>query len=115
MTLSVDEVKCCRKITVKGIYGRQEVLKTFVAAFKKKLTETANLLPDKGVSMSELLDETQESEISTFRGSEMLVTSRTNNGGKPTFKGTLRSSVLKPLETENDDDDDEEVVPSTSF
>jgi hypothetical protein len=44
----------------------------------------------------------------------MVVTSRTVNG-KPSFKGTLRSSVLKPLETENDDDQDEEVVPSTSF
>jgi len=44
----------------------------------------------------------------------MVITSRTNNG-KTSFKGTLRNSVLKPLDTENDDDEDEEIVPSTSF
>jgi len=56
MTLSVDEIKCCRKITVKGIYGKQDVLRSFVQAFKKKLSSIN--MDGQGVSMTEFLDDT---------------------------------------------------------
>ena len=59
-------------------------------------------------NVSEVLDESQDAELS-FRGADVaIVTAR----GKPNFVGTLRN---KTIETENDDDEDEDAVPSTSF
>ena len=41
LQLSVNDLKGCRKLTLKGLYGDQELLKTFIANFR---TRTINLV-----------------------------------------------------------------------
>lgn len=64
MQVSVDEIKCSRKITLRKIYGHDQVVKDLVIAFKKKLVEVCNSLP--GGHHTDF-DESHETEISTFR------------------------------------------------
>jgi metal-responsive CopG/Arc/MetJ family transcriptional regulator len=37
LQISVNEIKCCRKIALKGLYGEQARLQDFLIAFKNKL------------------------------------------------------------------------------
>ena len=39
LQITVNDVKGCRKITLKGLYGDAELLKNFIAAFRVKLHE----------------------------------------------------------------------------
>lgn len=75
MSLSVDEIKCCRKVTIKKVYGNHlQPVRDMIQAFKKKLNEVVVQLP--GAQNQEFLnDETQETEMSSFR--ENTFTTRT--------------------------------------
>lgn len=39
LQVTVDEVKCCRKITLRRVYGQSNVIKDFVALFRKRIAE----------------------------------------------------------------------------
>lgn len=41
-----NEVKVCRKITLKGLYGEQQRLQDFVSAFKARIYEQVQCLPE---------------------------------------------------------------------
>ncbi len=61
LSINVNEVKSCRKITLKGVYGDSELLKNFISLFKKKVQENlhglgGNQIELKGFSM--VADET---------------------------------------------------------
>jgi hypothetical protein len=45
LQLSVNEVKCCRKIALKGLYGDHTRLQEFTNAFKNKIHEQVSTLP----------------------------------------------------------------------
>ncbi len=37
LQISINDVKGCRKITLKGLYGDSELLKSFISQFRQKL------------------------------------------------------------------------------
>jgi ABC-type sulfate transport system permease component len=39
MSLGINEIKSCRRVTLKGLYGDQELLKSFILSFKKRVNE----------------------------------------------------------------------------
>ena len=39
MSLGINEIRSCRRITLKGLYGDQELLKLFILSFKKRVNE----------------------------------------------------------------------------
>lgn len=45
LQISVNEIKCCRKVTLKGVYGDSAILKQFINMFKKKIFELVSYLP----------------------------------------------------------------------
>jgi hypothetical protein len=48
--LSVNDIKGCRKIALKGLYGDQELLKQFIANFRQRtinLVNSQTKVPDK--------------------------------------------------------------------
>ena len=57
LQLGVDEIKCCRKITLKKVYGPPTPIILFIAQFRKKLTDQTNSLP--GNLNSDFLDESK--------------------------------------------------------
>ena len=69
LNITVNEVKCCRKISLKGVYGDPNVVRGFLSVFKKKIYEHVGGLP--GITTHDLLSNTdisQDTEMSTFRG-----------------------------------------------
>ena len=45
LQISINEVKCCRKLAVKGLYGDHVLLKNFISLFRKKIHDFVNTLP----------------------------------------------------------------------
>ena len=39
LQITVNEVKCCRKITLKGLYGESARLDNFATSFRQKINE----------------------------------------------------------------------------
>lgn len=37
--ITVNEIKCCRKVTLKGLYGDNNQLRKFIQLFRKRLIE----------------------------------------------------------------------------
>jgi hypothetical protein len=70
MFISVDDAKCCRKITIRGTYGSSSIHKGFIAQFKKKVSENPNYIPAGG--FTELYDDSNESDYNSFRGGDFL-------------------------------------------
>jgi hypothetical protein len=46
LQISVNEAKCCRKITVKGLYGDNARLSEFTELFKSRITDRVSILPE---------------------------------------------------------------------
>jgi hypothetical protein len=44
LEIRVNEVKCCRKIILKGVYGEYNRLLDFVTQFKAKIHETVSVI-----------------------------------------------------------------------
>ena len=53
MEIRVNETKCCRKISVKGVYGDYGRLQEYVNSFRNKVYETVNLLSEQKKNMKE--------------------------------------------------------------
>ena len=135
LQISINEIKCCRKISLKGLYGDQALLKNFIGIFRKKIHDFVNSLPggsNAGVEQQNMLDQSHDTEMSSFRGGAMssigdIATQRSiysSHGGAKSFKGTLRNTTRK-LNAQNDDkacfvigefDEDEDMseTPSTA-
>ena len=45
LQISINEIKCCRKIALKGLYGDQTLLKNFIGVFRNKIHDFVNTLP----------------------------------------------------------------------
>ena len=79
LQISVNEIKCCRKISLKGVYGDAAILKLFISQYRKRIHELVSRLPG-GVNTPEYnggttggfgvnnTDESNETEMSSFRG-----------------------------------------------
>ena len=46
LQITVNDVKCCRKIALKGLYGEFSRLQEFSTAFKNKIYEHVNSMPE---------------------------------------------------------------------
>ena len=65
MFISVNEVKCCRKIMIKGVYGQPQVLKALIQQFKKRISEATQGIP--GSTQIEMLDDSNDFELISSR------------------------------------------------
>lgn len=113
--ISVNEVKCCRKITLKGIYGQPQVLKTLIQQFKKRVGEATQGIP--GSTQIEMLDESNDFDLASSRTQDIGNQTLNSNGTK-IFKGTLRrrSSIGKqPEDFSIEEEDDCDTNASISL
>ncbi len=46
LEISVNEVKCCRKIKLKGVYGSFSRLQEFINSFRSAVNEKVSKLPE---------------------------------------------------------------------
>ena len=118
LQISVNEVKCCRKISLKGVYGDPGILKVFISHYKKRIHELVSRLPGGGTNPEfnggttggfgvNNTDDSNDTEMSSFRAginsTGEIATQRTINYRSKNFKGTLKTIVAQ-----NDDSGDEE-------
>lgn len=68
LQISINEIKCCRKVTLKGVYGDPNVLRKFINMFKKKIFEHVSQLPGGNVDLLSQTDISHDTEMTTFRG-----------------------------------------------
>ena len=74
LQISINEIKCCRKVALKGLYGDQTLLKNFIGIFRGKIHDFVNTLPggsNTAVEQQNMLEESHDTEMSTFRGNGM--------------------------------------------
>ena len=46
LQISVNEIKCCRKIALKGLYGDNARLQEFTNTFVARVTDCVNNMPE---------------------------------------------------------------------
>jgi hypothetical protein len=46
LEISVNEVKCCRKIKLKGLYGSFNRIQEFINSFRSQINEKVKVLPE---------------------------------------------------------------------